>query len=197
VSGAADVRSVEVEPGLLDRVRRRLAADGVVPTTSHVAAALRRESGALHGDAALLGVLRALQSEIVGAGPLEPLLRDPDVTDVLVNAPDEVWVDRGSGLERSAVRFADDLAVRRLAQRLVAPTCRRLDDAQPWVDARLADGTRLHAVLSPIATRPPACRSGWSVGRPSASPSWSRRAPCQQPAPKSCGPSWRPGSPSW
>lgn len=153
MSGAADVRSVEVEPGLLDRVRRRLAADGVVPTTSHVAAALRRESGALHGDAALLGVLRALQSEIVGAGPLEPLLRDPDVTDVLVNAPDEVWVDRGSGLERSAVRFADDLAVRRLAQRLVAPTCRRLDDAQPWVDARLADGTRLHAVLSPIATR--------------------------------------------
>ncbi|MGZ6804596.1 MAG: TadA family conjugal transfer-associated ATPase, partial [Nocardioidaceae bacterium] len=95
-------------------------------------------------------VLRALQSEIVGAGPLQPLLADPLVTDVLVNGPDEVWVDRGSGLVRAPVRFADEAAVRRLAVRLAAPTGRRLDDAQPWVDARLPDGVRLHAVLPPV-----------------------------------------------
>lgn len=142
-----------VDPGLLERVRRRLAVDGGEPTPARVAAALRHEGGALRGDAELLDVLRSLQSEISGAGPLEPLLRDPAVTDVLVNAPDEVWIDRGAGLELTSVRFADDHAVRRLAQRLVAPTGRRLDDAQPWVDARLASGTRLHAVLPPVAPR--------------------------------------------
>ncbi|MEX2289949.1 MAG: TadA family conjugal transfer-associated ATPase [Mycobacteriales bacterium] len=140
-----------LEAGLLDRVRRRVAASGAAPTAAAVAVALREEGGALRGDAELLPVLRLLQSEIVGAGPLEPLLRDPAVTDVLVNAPDEVWVDRGAGLERAAVRFPDDLAVRRLAQRLAAPTGRRLDDAQPWVDARLPDGVRLHAVLPPVS----------------------------------------------
>jgi pilus assembly protein CpaF len=62
-----------------------------------------------------------------------------------------VWVDRGAGLERTSVRFPDDLAVRRLAQRLAAPSGRRLDDAQPWVDARLPGGVRLHAVLPPVA----------------------------------------------
>ena len=140
-----------LDPGLLDRVRRRLVASGETPTAGAVAAALRAEGGALRGDTELVPVLRLLQSEIVGAGPLEPLLRDPQVTDVLVNAPDAVWVDRGSGLERTSVRFADDPAVRRLAQRLAAPTGRRLDDAQPWVDARLPGGVRLHAVLPPVA----------------------------------------------
>jgi pilus assembly protein CpaF len=140
-----------LDPALLDRVRRRVATAGAPVTAAAVAAALREEGGALRGDAELLPVLRLLQSEIVGAGPLEPLLRDPRVTDVLVNAHDDVWVDRGGGLERVAVRFPDDLAVRRLAQRLAAPTGRRLDDAQPWVDARLADGVRLHAVLPPVA----------------------------------------------
>lgn len=136
---------------LLDRVRARLAREGGTPTPGRVAAALRDEGGVLRGDVEVLAVLRALQSEIVGAGPLQPLLADPCVTDVLVNGPDEVWVDRGAGLERAPVRFADEPAVRRLAVRLAAPTGRRLDDAQPWVDARLADGVRMHAVLPPVA----------------------------------------------
>ena len=139
------------DPLLLGRVRQRVAATGLPPTLALVATALREEGGGLRGDAELPEVLRALQSEIVGAGPLEALLRDPSVTDVLVNGPAEVWVDRGSGLERTGVQFTDDNAVRRLAQRLAAPTGRRLDDAQPWVDARLAHGVRLHAILAPIA----------------------------------------------
>ena len=139
------------DAALLARVRRRVAEGGAAATPASVAAALRAEGGALRGEAELRAVLRALQSEIVGAGPLEPLLEDPSVTDVLVNGPAEVWVDRGEGLERAPVRFADDGAVRRLAQRLAAPTGRRLDDAQPWVDARLPGGVRLHAVLPPVA----------------------------------------------
>jgi pilus assembly protein CpaF len=87
---------------------------------------------------------------VSGAGPLEPLLGLPGVSDVLVNGPREVWLDRGRGLERAAVTFPDDAAVRRLAQRLAAAAGRRLDDASPFVDAALPDGTRLHAVLSPI-----------------------------------------------
>ena len=140
-----------LDPGLLARVRARLAVEAAAATPARVAAALREEGGALRGDAELLTVLRALQGEIAGLGVLEPLLADPRVTDVLVNAPDEVWVDRGEGLERTDVRFADDTAVRRLAVRLAAPSGRRLDDAQPWVDARLANGVRLHAVLPPVS----------------------------------------------
>lgn len=135
---------------LLDAVRMRLARAGDEPTPARVAMALREE-GRLLGDAEVLGVVAALRSEMVGSGPLEPLLAAPEVTDVLVTAPDEVWVDRGGGLRRTEVRFPDAAAVRRLAQRLAAVAGRRLDDAHPWVDARLPDGTRLHAVLPPVA----------------------------------------------
>ncbi|MFP8944314.1 TadA family conjugal transfer-associated ATPase [Streptomyces fenghuangensis] len=135
---------------MVDAVRLRLAEAGAEPTPARVAAALRAQ-GRLLGDSAVLGVVEALRSEMVGAGPLEPLLAEPEVTDVLVTAPDEVWVDRGGGVERTAVRFPDAAAVRRLAQRLATSAGRRLDDAHPWVDARLPDGTRLHAVLPPVA----------------------------------------------
>ncbi|WP_052847647.1 TadA family conjugal transfer-associated ATPase [Streptomyces avicenniae] len=139
---------------LLDGVRTRLATGGHEPTPGRVAAALRAQ-GRLFGDGAVLSVVRALRSELVGAGPLQPLLAEPDVTDVLVNGPDEVWVDRGHGLERAPVRFTDEAAVRRLAQRLAAASGRRLDDARPWADIRLADGTRLHAVLPPVVLGSP------------------------------------------
>nr|WP_199827745.1 TadA family conjugal transfer-associated ATPase [Streptomyces specialis] len=143
-----------VAPELLDAVRLRLAEEGAEPTPGRVAAALRGQ-GLPMGDSAVLSVVRALRSELVGAGPLQPLLSEPDVTDVLVNGPDEVWVDRGRGLERAAVRFPDAAAVRRLAQRLAGAAGRRLDDASPWADVRLPDGTRLHAVLPPVVVGPP------------------------------------------
>ncbi|MBW1597994.1 TadA family conjugal transfer-associated ATPase [Streptomyces sp. JJ38] len=141
-------------PELVEAVRTRLAASGAEPTPARVAAALRAQ-GRLLGDSAVLGVVAALRSELVGSGPLEPLLADAAVTDVLVNGPDEVWVDRGGGLERAPVRFPDSAAVRRLAQRLASASGRRLDDARPWADARLPDGTRLHAVLPPVAVDAP------------------------------------------
>ncbi|MEU9554764.1 TadA family conjugal transfer-associated ATPase [Streptomyces fumanus] len=154
VVGRAGLPGAGSEPvlpsGLLDGVRRRLAESGAEPTPARVAQALR-EQGRVLGDAEVLGTAEHLRSELVGSGPLEPLLADPLVTDVLVSAPDRVWVDRGGGLELTTVRFADAGAVRRLAQRLAAVAGRRLDDARPWVDARLPDGTRLHAVLPPVA----------------------------------------------
>jgi len=138
-------------PSVVDRVRDRLVAAGEPITPAVVAAAVRAESGGVLGDAELLATLRLLDCEFSGAGMLQPLLDDPLVTDVLVTGPDAVWVDRGGGLERTGVRFPDAGAVWRLAQRLAMAAGRRLDEAAPFVDARLPDGTRLHAVLPPLA----------------------------------------------
>ena len=135
---------------VLGRVRRRLVDAGLPPDRPALAALVRAEAG-LAGDGEVLGLVHEATAEFAGAGPLDALLRTPGVTDVLVNGPREVWLDRGHGLERAALRFPDEAAVRRLAQRLAAQAGRRLDDASPYVDAALADGTRLHAVLPPIA----------------------------------------------
>ncbi|GHH71725.1 hypothetical protein GCM10017673_25640 [Streptosporangium violaceochromogenes] len=139
-----------VAPELVEAVRVRLARAGVEPGAAHVATALRAEHAVL-GDAEVLAVTRVLCADLIGAGPLEPLLAEPDVTDVLVNGPDEVWVDDGQGLRRTSIVFPGDDAVRRLAQRLASAAGRRLDDACPYVDARLTGGVRLHAVLPPVA----------------------------------------------
>ena len=138
-------------PALLDRVRARLALEQQPPSRAGVAALVREEAGLL-GDDDVLRAVRNAVDELAGAGPLEPLLRTPGVTDVLVNGPGSVWVDRGKGLERTEVSFPDDDAVRRLAVRLAAAAGRRLDDASPWVDVGLPDGTRLHAVLPPVSS---------------------------------------------
>ncbi len=143
-------RMEDVPEDVLGEVRDELARDAALLTPHRVAQALRG-SGRPVGDAAVLAVHDALRREIVGAGPLDPLLALPGVTDVLVNGPGEVWIDRGQGLERTAVRIPEEESVRRLAQRLAASAGRRLDDASPHVDLRLPDGTRFHAVLAPIA----------------------------------------------
>jgi len=141
---------MQTEAELVEEVRERLARDSGEVTPHRVAEALRA-SGRPVGDATVLAVHEALRRDVVGAGPLEPLLRTPDVTDVLVNGCEQVYVDRGQGLERVDVSFPNDESVRRLAQRLAASGGRRLDDATPHVDVRLRDGTRFHAVLAPLA----------------------------------------------
>jgi pilus assembly protein CpaF len=135
---------------LVEDVREHLAREPG-PLTPHRVADALRASGRPVGDATVLAVHEALRRDVLGAGPLEPLLRLPGVSDVLVNGPHEVYVDRGAGLERTEVTFSDDGAVRRLAQRLASAGGRRLDDSVPHVDVRLADGTRFHAVLAPLA----------------------------------------------
>jgi pilus assembly protein CpaF len=142
--------TTEVAGDVVDAVRERLASRPGALTPHRVAEALR-ETGRPVGDATVLAVHEALRRDVVGAGQLEPLLRTAGVTDVLVNGPDEVYLDRGEGLEPTGVRFRDDDAVRRLAQRLAALGGRRLDDAAPYADSRLPDGTRFHAVLAPVA----------------------------------------------
>jgi len=138
--------------GLVERVQARLADQRAEPTPLALARAVREEQSSLVSDAEMLRLLHLLQRELVGAGPLAPLLADPETTDVIVNGPHDVRVDRGNGWETTAVRFVDEAAVQRLARRLATAASRRLDEAHPYVDARLADGTRLHAVLAPVAS---------------------------------------------
>jgi pilus assembly protein CpaF len=139
-----------VNDPLLEQVRDRLVRAGTPPSETAVARAVR-DVGAVMGPESVLGLARRLRDDLVGTGPLEPLLADPAVSDVVVNGPHQVFVDRGAGLEPADVRFGDAEEVRRLAVRLAGAVGRRLDDAVPWVDAALPDGTRLHAVLPPIA----------------------------------------------
>jgi pilus assembly protein CpaF len=139
-----------VPDDVLLAVRDQLARGGAELTPERVARALR-EDGRPVGDATVLAVHDALRRDVHGAGPLDPLLAVPGVTDVLVNGAGQVWLDRGCGLELTDLTFPDEEAVRRLAQRLAAAGGRRLDDASPYVDLRLPDGTRFHAVLAPIA----------------------------------------------
>ncbi|QUQ69708.1 TadA family conjugal transfer-associated ATPase [Kutzneria sp. CA-103260] len=136
---------------LVDRVRERLAVLGSDVTDAVVADAFRAETGGVASDLDTLGAVRELRQEFSGTGPLAPLLRDPEVTDVLVTGPDRVWIDGPDGLRRATVSFRDDDSVRRLAQRLALAAGRRLDDAQPFVDAWLPDGMRMHAMLPPVA----------------------------------------------
>ncbi|PKZ64464.1 ATPase [Gordonia terrae] len=147
----------QADEALLDRVRSRLAADAADPSPAVIADAIRAEAGGVLGDTDLLAALRFLQTELTGAGKLEQLLAEPDIADILVAGPDEVWVDRGSGLESTPIRFPDEGSVRRLAGRLALGAGRRLDDAQPWVDGQLSNvgrrgyTVRLHAIIPPLA----------------------------------------------
>ena len=137
----------------VEPVRQRLVADGAEVSRDAVVGALR-ELGVVLDEPAVAGLVRDVRRDLQGLGPLQPYVVEPGVTDVLVNGSDAVWVDRGDGLELTGTVFPDDDAVRRLGQRLANGVARPLDDAHPWVDARLASGIRLHVVLPPVVERP-------------------------------------------
>jgi pilus assembly protein CpaF len=103
-------------------------------------------------EALVLDVL----DEAVGLGPLERLLEDGAISEIMVNAPDEIWVERDGRLQRHPSAFSDDDAVRSIIERIVAPLGRRIDESSPMVDARLPDGSRVNAIIPPLAIRGPA-----------------------------------------
>jgi len=149
---------------LKERVHRRLvAAGGVVEldgpgrdvaVRSHLAELLRDEAPLLAG-ARHERLLSELTHEVSGLGPLEPILADPEVTEVMLNGPGRAFVERGGRLEPAALDL-DAPAIVRVVERVIAPLGLRIDRASPMVDARLADGSRLHAVIPPLAVDGPA-----------------------------------------
>ena len=98
---------------------------------------------------------RSITDELTGLGPIGPLLRDASVSEVMINAPHEVYVERAGRIERTKVAFHSDADVRHLIERVTSPLGLRVDATSPWVDARLGDGSRFHAVLPPIALHGP------------------------------------------
>src|SRR6186713_2433402 len=96
-----------------------------------------------------------LVDEVFGLGPLEPLLRDPSISDILVNTHKHVFVERAGILERVATSFQDDRHLLRVIDRIVSGVGRRIDDSSPMVDARLEDGSRVNAIVPPLAVDGP------------------------------------------
>lgn len=147
---------------LADRLRERLlaeagdAAGDSAPLTARIDALVDREAGLLDaGTRAELAARVARRS--FGLGPLEPLLADTDVDEIMVNgAGAAVWVERAGRLEPTDVRFGDEAELRHAIERILAPLGRRVDEAEPMVDARLADGSRVNVVLPPLAVDGPA-----------------------------------------
>lgn len=139
----------------LEKMQRIIAAEpNLVQDAAALARRIRTEAGVI-SDVAVLDLLRRLRQDATGMGPLDAVLGREGVTDVVVNGPDAVFMDRGEGLERTDITFRDDAEVRQLASRLAAASGTRLDDAQPFADGRVTrpDGVvlRVHALLSPPA----------------------------------------------
>ncbi len=140
--------------GVIDRLVERLIESDVPLERGALEEAARRM---LAAEAPLSppDTVTAVVDALVGMGPVEPLLRQPDVADVLVNGDGTVWIERNGRLESSTVRFAGAGAVLAAVERMIAPLGLRLDRASPAVDARLPDGSRLHAVIPPVSVDGP------------------------------------------
>lgn len=141
---------METHVGMIERIVGAVSDSGKVvgPDTVEelVVSAMRVEAPLADGR-----IRQDVIDALVGLGPLERLLRAPSVTDVFVNGPSDIWIDRDGSLERVDEAFADHEAVRAAVERTITPLGLRLDHASPIVDARLADGSRLHAVIPPAS----------------------------------------------
>jgi pilus assembly protein CpaF len=114
------------------------------------------EEGRLLTDADRTRLIEEIKNELLGLGPLEPLLWDEEITDILVNGPAQVYVERGGKLYLTDVRFQDDQHLMLIIDRIVSQVGRRVDEASPMVDARLPDGSRINAIIPPLALDGPA-----------------------------------------
>src|SRR5437870_5582642 len=113
--------------------------------------------GIVHGESAPMNLqererlVQEVLDEVFGLGPLEPLLADPTVSDILVNGPSKVYIERSGMLELTKVRFNDDSHLMRIVDRIVTKVGRRIDESSPMVDARLSDGSRVNVIIPPLA----------------------------------------------
>jgi len=139
---------------VVERVLRRVLESDVELSRDQAEAEVRRIMS-VESPLASPGIVDVVVDTLVGMGPIEPLFRDPAVSDVFVNGPDEVWVERLGVLEHTDVTFADDAAVLAAVERTIAPLGLRLDRASPLVSARLPDGSRLHAIVPPVSVGGP------------------------------------------
>jgi pilus assembly protein CpaF len=148
VEPAADLDALAAV--LRERLLADAARDGPADLEGGIRALVEREAALLDADAREALVARVAERSF-GLGPLEPLLRDPEVDEVMVNGAGSVWIERGGHLESTTVAFASAAALRDVIERILAPLGRRVDEAEPLCDARLPDGSRVNVVIPPLA----------------------------------------------
>src|SRR3954452_6790075 len=147
---------------VIEHVQSRLLAEPSNPTTKREAdyyvrriATLVTEhlefSGRVVSDRERARITRLAQAELLGLGPLEPLLADESITEIMVNGPDQIWVEREGKLQETDARFSSEEHIRRIIDRIISPLGRRCDETTPMVDARLPDGSRVNAIIPPLS----------------------------------------------
>jgi pilus assembly protein CpaF len=146
-----ELLAAELRRRLVDRRRAAAARGDPLPDLADSVRALVDEDAAVLASATRERVVELILREAVGLGPLEDLLADPAVEEVMVNGPDRVYVERHGKVERTEVRFRDEDALRDAIERILAPLGRRVDELSPMVDARLDDGSRVNVIIPPLA----------------------------------------------
>ena len=146
--------------GLLDRLNLsvidKVERSELKRQIAALATNLVEEEGVHMRSDAFSALVEELIHEVMGLGPLEPLLADPTINDILVNSFDQVYVERYGLLERTNTRFRDERHLLRIIDKIVSNVGRRIDESQPWVDARLEDGSRVNAIIRPCSVDGPA-----------------------------------------
>src|SRR5690242_12658539 len=113
--------------------------------------AMADDDGAMITPADRTRITQEIADDILGYGPIEPFLRDPELTEIMVNGPYDIWIERSGRLTRVDGRFVNEAHLRRTIDKIVARVGRRVDESSPMVDARLPDGSRVNAVIPPLA----------------------------------------------
>jgi pilus assembly protein CpaF len=144
-----------VHQKLLDRVDLKvmegLSPDRLKDELKIIVDRILTEEAAVLNEAERRNLVRDIQYEMLGLGPLEPLLADPSISDILVNTYAQVYVERGGRLELTDVRFTDDVHLKKIIDKIVSRVGRRIDESSPMVDARLPDGSRVNAIIPPVS----------------------------------------------
>lgn len=130
--------------GLLDPIMLR-------PQLAMLIMEILEEEQIPFGDVDRESIITDVMNEVVGLGPLEPLLQDPTVSDILANTAEQIYVERGGKLELTGRRFRDNVHMRETIEKIVSRVGRRIDESSPMVDARLEDGSRVNAIIPPLA----------------------------------------------
>jgi pilus assembly protein CpaF len=141
----------ELETARLDKMAPEEAQPSVEAAARQI---VQQEAPGIFGVARDELVTKVVD-EVLGLGPIEPLMRDPTISEVMVNAPDVVYFERGGRLNRANVRFRDANHIMRICERIISPLGRRVDESSPMVDARLADGSRVNIIIPPVAPKSP------------------------------------------
>ena len=146
---------VKIHQLLLDRINLslldKMSREQIGAEVSEIVSELLQSEGEVLNRAERAALGNDVLDELLGLGPLEPLLKDETITDILVNGCDAVFVERSGLLERAPTRFQDERHLLRIIQKIVSAVGRRVDESSPFVDARLADGSRVNAIVAPLA----------------------------------------------